>query len=1179
MTTYNPFSSKAEEEAFQHPGLKQSQASDPLRSVWVGASAGTGKTKVLIDRVLRLMLPRPGLPRESATLPGKILCLTFTKTAAAEMSNRIYERLSSWSVQDDAALRQELRELTGVAPNPEIEDEARRLFARVLDTPGGLKIMTIHSFCQSILKRFPVEAGLPPHFQLMDEQSAVECLTKCLHNIIGAAKESPDSVLARSFNQLALHLDSTAMSELMQQIMSKRSLLTEILKQHGDAEGRAEKTIAAVYRHIFSALKRPLPEGEGMVTEDDILARAGNLADSEENNLKKALTALLGGSSKDAEKAAFIQPWLEQKARRGELLGFYRHGFFTRDGEILKTLATKAAVTAYPDILEVMQKEAERLQTLQVELQSARLAHLNAALLTLAAAMVGRYARHKKYRDKLDFDDLIINACALLSEENMVPWALFKLDEGIDHILVDEAQDTSRNQWRVIESLSGEFFAGRGARENTQRTLFVVGDEKQSIFSFQGADPYEFARMQKFFGGRVTGLQEGWEIFLEHSFRSTRTVLEVVDSVFGNALTRKGVVFDETRGVRHLPFRAGQAGVVELWPLVKTAARENAAPWRMPTEVDAGDNAASRLAHKIAATIKGWLDKKEILASRGRPVRAGDVLILVQSRGAFVELLMRALKSQEVPVAGVDRMTLLDEIAVMDLLALAQFALLPADDLTLASLLKSPLVGLTEEELYHLCHQRRGSLWQSVREKRPELAAWLQARIANAGRITPYEFFADALNTPCCADRLSGRRAFYSRLGFDIHDALDEFLNSCLHYEQSHTPSLQKFTDWFSRGEAEIKREQERGGADLVRIMTVHGSKGLQAPIVFLPDTVKKLHDHDKGRVRLLWPEDATGVPLWSPRAEFDAPVYAEKQKAAQARQEEEYRRLLYVALTRAEDRLYVCGYHGVKNAKPDCWYNLVADAFPPQAQKTECGADEDGAALFTRRLEHFQDTPAEKEKSRKEKPDAGREPLPAWVRQAPPDEPAPPLPLTPSRPDDGEPATKGPLAAGDGWRFSRGIVVHQILEILPQLPPDKWEKSLAQYLSRPQLNMPPEQQRAFAKEILAVLRHPEFSAIFGAGSRAEVPVVGLAGLKILSGQMDRILVTATEVLVIDYKTNRPPPKCAEDVPAIYLKQMAAYRAVLQNIYPDKYVKCALLWTDGPVLMSISDKMLDSYMP
>jgi ATP-dependent helicase/nuclease subunit A len=1154
--------------------IKQAAASDPQRSVWVGASAGTGKTKVLIDRVLRLMLPR--LTGEPATQPGKVLCLTFTKTAAAEMSNRIYERLSGWSVKNDADLRKELQDLIGAPPTVEIEEEARRLFARVLDTPGGLKIMTLHSFCQSVLKRFPIEAGLPPHFELMDEQDAVEYLTRCLHGIIDESRGNADTVLAHSFSQLALHLDSEAMSSLMQQIMSKRSLLTEILKYHNDEEGHAEKTINAVYKHLgikkrhaaLVAASMDPGTSPGWREEGDVLNDAVKLSDEQEKELVQTLKALLAGSTKDLEKADCLQPWLEQKSRRAELFNAYCIAFFTIEGGIRKQLATKEAAKIYPDIVTVMQREAERLEGFRKELKAVRLAKINAALLTVGSAMVGRYTRYKRMRDKLDFDDLIIKTCELLSEESMVPWVLFKLDEGIDHILVDEAQDTSRNQWRVVQALSEEFFAGRGSRDDILRTLFVVGDEKQSIYSFQGADPAEFSYMQDFFGARVKDVQEGWEIFLEYSFRSTRTVLHVVDGVFRDPLVRKGVA---KRDVLHLAYREGQAGMVELWPLFKTEKREQPEPWQLPTEVDFGDNAASMLAEKIADTIKNWIGK-EMLTARNRPVRAGDILILVQSRGPIVELLMRALKSRGVPVAGVDRMMLTQEIAVMDLLALAQFALLPRDDLTLASLLKSPLIGLSEEELYELSYQREGSLWSSVQKNKPTLSHWLKGWVDKAGRVTPYTFFAEVLNTPCFADDVSGRRAFYGRLGSDIHDALDEFLNSCLHYEQSHTPSLQKFADWFARGDTEIKREQDPGKTDLVRIMTVHGSKGLQAPIVFLPDTVKKMHDSNHGRIRLLWPENETGVPLWSPRSEFEAPAYTARQAASRERQEEEYRRLLYVALTRAEDRLYICGYHGVREPTEDCWYKLVESAFPADAAEEPFDGE-----LTAKRLAHAQEAVHEKEKQHKAKTDAVRTALPAWVGQPLPDEPQPSQPLAPSRPDDDEPAMKGPLVADDGWRFRRGIILHQILEVLPQLSPAKWETAIAHYLARPALAMPAVQQKSFATEILAVLRHPEFAAIFGPGSRAEVPVTGQVGKKTLSGQMDRVLVTDKEVLIIDYKTNRPPPRAVKDVAAIYLKQMAAYRSVIQNIYPQHAIKCALLWTDGPLLMPLPANLLDPY--
>jgi len=1174
------------------PGEDQAAAANPLKSVWVGASAGTGKTKVLIDRVLRLMLPRDGMDAESATRPEKVLCLTFTKTAAAEMSNRIYQRLARWAVIEDAKLEGDLASLLGAPASKETVQEARRLFARVLDTPGGLKIMTIHSFCQSVLKRFPVEAGLPPHFELMDEQSAVEYLLRCQHDMIAAAAHDPQSPVAAAFGLLALHLDQSAMSDLMSKIMAKRSLLAAIFTKHGDTETSAQQTVTAVYKHLG------LPPD---MREETVLQSVGKLTPEAEVNLRHALRVLLEGSKTDLDKAAAMQPWLENTARRGALLNLYRSAFFTTTGDIRKGFGTKKVKEAYPDIEDVMIREAERLQGIEDQLAAVRLAELNGALLTVAAEMVGRYARHKQATDKLDFDDLIIRTSALLDTKGMVGWVLYKLDEGIDHILVDEAQDTSPSQWRVVRAIADEFLAGRGARDDATRTLFVVGDEKQSIFSFQGADPAAFAEMQDYFGGKVKNIQEGWEIFLEYSFRSTRTVLEVVDSVFGVTDARRGVVADITREVLHRPFRTGHAGVVEVWPLVQAQISAPAEPWQMPVDIEPGDNAGSRLARKMAETIREWLDSGAVLESKGRAVKAGDILILVQSRSALVDMIMRALKEYQVPVAGIDRMTLTEEISVMDLLAVAGFALQPRDDLTLATVLKSPLIGISEDELFMLCHGRKGYLWDAVRDQRPDIAAWLKMRIDRSGYSTPYEFFAEILNTGCVADDRTGRRALYARLGMDIQDALDEFLNACLHFEQSHTPSLQTFVSWFLRGEAQIKREQDAHKQDQVRIMTVHASKGLQAPIVFLPDTVKVLHDHNKGRVRLLWPaenavtEGAAGatVPLWSPRKEFDAKVYADAQALAADKQMEEYRRLLYVALTRAEDRLYIAGYHGKNKPKDGCWYNLVQNAFPADAEAVpfvlDGGllTDDTGAPVMARRLMHPQTVPPVMQPANTDDTDtaeAVRKPLPAFAIQPPQAEPVPPLPLAPSKPGEDEPAAKGPLGTDDGWRFKRGVIVHHILEVLPQLPADKWPKTLTSWLARPALALPVAEQKVFADEILHVLQHPDFAPIFGAGSRAEVPVVGLAGKniaapKILSGQIDRLCVMADEVLVVDYKTNRPPPRDESAVAVVYLKQMAAYRSLLQKIYPDKTVRCALLWTDGPHLMPLSEKLLDPHAP
>ncbi len=1154
----------------RHPAtIVQARAAHPQHSVWVGASAGTGKTKVLIDRVLRLMLPRvdgQGVVAP-ATAPSRILCLTFTKTAAAEMSTRIYGVLARWSVMDDAKLAAALEDLMGVAPAMDVMAAARRLFAQVLDTPGGLKIMTIHSFCQSVLKRFPVEAGLAPHFAMLDEVTARDMLTDCLHGLIADARKGGDDGLAGAFRQLSLRLNADDMADTLQKMMSARARLSAFLARHGDQGHAATRSVDAVY----AALGLGRDE-----TAETIEAAILSPHPQDEQNLRALLRAVLdAGTDAEKNRAFALQMFLERTgaARRG-VVEDYATFFLTTEGSARKKMVTKAVSAALPDAEDIAQREARRLMDIHARMAAARLAEGTAALLTVAADMLGRYEDAKHARDALDFDDLILRTSALLAGAGNAEWVLYKLDEGIDHILVDEAQDTSPAQWQVVAALAEDFFSGQGARDDVVRTLFVVGDEKQSIFSFQGADPAAFHRMKAHFSARTAPLQDGFAVDLEYSFRSTASVLQLVDQVFNRIEAKSGVVFDTARDIVHLPFRAGDAGHVELWPLVEPAEPEPRNGWAPPVVAGAVDNAMARLALRIAETIDGWLRDKTVLPAKGRAIRAGDVLILVQSRGEIVDRLMRALKSFNIPVAGADRMKLRQEIAIMDVLAAARFALQPRDDLTLAALLKSPLVGVDEDTLFDLCHPRgTKTLWSHLHDVRPDLVAWLQPLVATAGRATPYEFFAGLLAMPCPGDAVSGRRAFYGRLGRDVADALDEFLNACLSYEQSHIPAVEMFVDWFSRNESDIKREQDAAGIDQVRIMTVHASKGLQAPIVFLPDTAKVMHAHNRGRIRLLWPEHDDDVVLWAASSHDETDVYKGRYATVAARQDEEYRRLLYVALTRAEDRLYICGYKGKREPRHDCWYNLVAPVF--------AGSEADAQGVRT--ITHAQAKPVVPQVETAAVEVQARVPLPDWARVAAIDEGVLAKPLAPSRPGEDEPAVKSPLDGDTTARFARGIILHRLLELLPSLARARWPQVMAAYLARSGFGLDAATQRDFAAEIMAVLDHADFAEIFGASARAEVPLAGVAGMGagavVVAGQVDRLLVRGADVLVVDYKTNRPPPVDVADVPAIYLKQMAAYTAVLQRIYPDKTIRCALLWTDAPRLMPLPPELLAPWLP
>jgi ATP-dependent helicase/nuclease subunit A len=717
--------------------------------------------------------------------------------------------------------------------------------------------------------------------------------------------------------------------------------------------------------------------------------------------------------------------------------------------------------------------------------------------------------------------------------------------------------------------------------------VFAVGDPKQSIFSFQRADPASFDRMRRFFRERVHGARrDNWdEIPLTISFRSSAAVLDAVNAVFAQPAAQEGL-FVSGRWPRHEPSREGQAGLVEMWPPAKSLDAAPAEPWDLPTERRPGDSPRGRLARLIAERIGTMIRAREPLESRGRAVQAGDVLILVRRRDALVEELVRELKQRGVSVAGVDRMVLTEQIAVMDLVALGQFLLLPEDDLTLATVLKSPFVGLTEDELFALAHPREGRhLWTELRRRAEETASFQRAHaflsevLARADFMPPYELYADLLG------RRGGRKVLLQRLGPDAADPIDEFLNLALLFERTHVPSLQGFLQWLGGGGVEVKRDFDQDAGGQVRIMTVHGAKGLQAPIVFLPDTMQT----PRHTARLLWIEGKGGrrLPLWSPRVAYDDSRAAGAREAQRRLDAQEHNRLLYVALTRAEDRLYVCGWHGRQTPQDDCWYHLIANgiAIPAQQFEFDCSAElgVQGWSGLGRRLV----TPQSAEPQSASRSRRAMQPvetaLPDWYRTPTPAEMPGARPLTPSRPPGAEPSVRTPIGPDDRLRFRRGLLIHRLLELLPELPRERRLEACRVFLARPVHELGAAAQDEIARETLRVLDDPLFAPLFGPGSRAEVRVAGeIAGARgtaVLSGQIDRLVVTADGVLVLDYKTNRPPPATEDDVADIYLRQMAAYRAVLRGIYPGRTIGCALLWTDGPRLMPLSSWLLDRYSP
>ncbi len=1138
---------------------RQRLALDPAATVWVQASAGTGKTKVLVDRVLALLL--------AGAAPQRIRCLTFTKAAAAEMKNRLLRALSDWATEPAETLNRRLFDMLDRQPTAEEQRRAAQLFARVLDAPGGLQIQTIHAFCQGLLARFPLEAGVSPRFTLIEERSAAELMAAARADLLTEAELPGRALDLRwALEQMLLAGGETSLAALCDAIVAKRAWFDRCLSRG---------TVGAVA--VVEAAAGLAP-GE---TRAALLANALAEPALRVEPLRALVSLLAGGSVSDQKAARAIAPLLAaDPAERPTHFDDYAPGFLTGEGEPRKTVPTKKLATAAPPLAALFQDEAARLVALRSRLAAADLVEDCRALFTLAEQLLRLYDARKKAIGGLDYADLIAKTAALLADPGRAAWVLYKLDEGIDHLLIDEAQDTSAEQWQVVRQLTAEFHAGLGAHEDQDprvRTVFAVGDGKQSIYRFQGADPAGFAAAAGHFRTRVEAVSQSFRtVPLSHSFRSVEAVLEAVDRVFALPAAQDGVV-PPGESVRHAATRLGQAGRVEIWPLVQPPPLDPPEPWAPPLTRRSLLDPAVALAERIAGTLAGWFaaDPAAVkpghpawLDSKARRATPGDVLILVRRRNALFHALARALKRVGVPVAGVDRMVLPDQTAVRDLLALGRFLLLPEDDLSLAEVLKGPLCGLDDDDLIALAAERGTGqrLWPALgvrQDLKPAYGAarlLLEGLLAEADFVPPYELFARLLGAG------EGRRRWLGRLGEEAADPLDEFLAQALAYERDHPPSLQGFLAWLEQGRLEVKRDLESGGP-AVRIMTVHGAKGLQAPIVFLPDTTQPATAQDS-----LLQDERQALVLRSSALLKAVPFAARIKAANEAATAQEYRRLFYVAMTRAEDRLYLCGHFAGRTLPEASWYALAARAL---------------ADLDAGQAQALNEVLVPIERPQTAEPEAPRQPalpvppaptLDDVLTRPPPAEPDPPRPLAPSRPTQEDPPSLSPLA-GDQGRWQRGRLLHRLLQTLPDLPPDRRAAAARRFLAQPAHGLDEATVAAWTAEILAVLALPAAAALFGPRSRAEVPVAGLVGNTRISGRLDRIAVTDDAVWLCDYKTNRPPPAAEDAVPEQYLRQLASYGALLAEIYKGKEINSFLLWTDGPRLMQISAERLAPWAP
>ncbi len=1095
--------------------LAQMRAADPSLSTWLSANAGSGKTSVLIDRVARLLLQN--VPAD------RILCLTYTKAAATEMQNRLFERLGGWAMLEDAELAARLDKLglERITNTPDLRKTARTLFARAIETPGGLKIQTIHSFCSALLRRFPLEAGVAPAFVEMDDRTAQRLRADILDAMAGGSNQD-------AFDAIAAYLTEDGVESLVHTISYNR----QALGQEFDRDA------------CLSAL-----DAEPGLTRDNLLA---DLFDGSESDLlTSAAQKMALGSTTDVKAAAKLTNMLAEPFGMGWLetleslflFGATAKTPFAAKIDKFPTKATQGKLGADMDALNALMERVEEARPKRLALA---VTDKTQALYQFASAFLPELAQQKTLRGTLDFDDLILKARALLTDPGVAQWVLFRLDGGIDHILVDEAQDTSPVQWDIVQLLAREFASGDGARSDVHRTIFVVGDPKQSIYSFQGADPQGFEDMRSYFADALEQVDLPFQSReLLFSFRSSSAILRAVDTTFG---TTPHDGFKDTS--EHTAFFRDLPGRVDLWPVVPKGEAPEKAKFEDPVDAPSPDKPDLVLARRVVSEITDILARgTQITDAKGntRPLTPGDFLVLVQRRSDMFHEIIRACKEQGVPIAGADRLRIGGELAVKDLIALLSFAATPEDSLSLAAVLRSPLLGWTEAQLYALAHDRKQKyLWSELRdqaEQHPETLSFLMDIRDQADFLRPYELLER------CLTRHNGRFKLLARLGQEAEDGIDALLAQAMSYERGNVPSLTGFLSWFGDDQSDLKRPIDNS-SDALRVMSVHGSKGLEAPVVILPDCSKRRAPNESGLIQL------EGGPLVWPVAKAQAPeALVTALEARSARLEAERIRLLYVAMTRARNWLIVAGAGDVGEG-PDSWYSRVeaglrhAGAGPltsdlGEGLRFEVGEwpDTTGAAA----------TPIAKTAPKR----------PEWMN-APAAKPTPkPAPLSPSKLGGAKvmPGVFSDTALDQEDATTRGTEIHWLLEHLPQIDPVRWDH-IAQSRNVDADTM---------AEVTRVLQtHPDLFTAPTAFTEVDVTAAlpELKNRKML-GAIDRLIVTDSHILAIDYKSNAETPPEPEQTPNGLLRQMGAYASALSLLYPDHIVETAILWTRPAELMRL----------
>ncbi|MEO9469104.1 double-strand break repair helicase AddA [Parasphingorhabdus sp.] len=1131
---------------------EQASAVEPADNIWLSASAGTGKTQVLTARVFRLLL------RENVD-PEHLLCLTFTKAGAAEMAERIHRQLAAWVRMPQKNLRQDLYAI-GASNDPETQERARTLFAKVLDARGGgLRIMTIHSFCQTLLASFPEEAGISAMFKPIEERDQKILAREALSDLLQEEERAGRQDIIKAVQSLSIRMGEEAAEQYLMTCASEAEAM--------------EALPAGILPFVRQLLELPTDGEAGSWIAEQCTDTAFDIT-----KLDQMVAALQQWSTKTADGHILsIRNWIASDPEtRAQNLPDLHKVWAKVDGDWRSV--PKGLVKVAPEYERLSVEVYEHCKDILATASLFDYADMFAGALEAGRAFFHKYDAAKKLHGVVDFDDMIRKTAQLLQQGDMAAWIRYKLDQRTDHILIDEAQDTNMAQWDIVHALADEFFAGMGAHPDRLRTVFTVGDFKQAIFGFQGTSPHNYTKArERFFDLAKASDRPFVDLPLNRSFRTTPPVLQVVDSTL-DQLRHDQLGMDQSIKPHRSHFQ-GNGGSVSLWRPVANGANGD------PDDEESWINDEKRVfAHRLALQIKAWLTPETglWLDREGRWLEAGDVMILVSKRDELSALIVARLFAENVPVAGIDRIRLNQPLVVQDMLAAVRFVLQPHDDLNLASLLVSPLIGWSQEKLLERAYRDddhvQKSLWDFLKHQDDSEKSLqpLQDLLKMADFNTPYQFLETILS-----GTMQGRMKLTARLGHAALDPMEELLTTALAFEQDHVPGLQGFLDWFDRGDVEIKREQDEGGNE-VRLMTVHGAKGLQAPLVILANATfdpASKQNRGFGLKDPMRPDETFEYPVVPVRKQERTGLLDAYATVADAKELQEHWRLLYVAMTRAEEHLVVAGTLGprAKGEVPELsWHSAVERGLMALGCDWEANVRWVSARTFgTTGVAPIQSRNAIAGKKANE---AAIFKPPGWLFEAAPEEARPPRPLTPS---DMGPDDAGSPPAGKSMREAaeRGNLLHSLFQRLPDIGVEKRREVADRWLEKQKGIADLTRRTELVDTVLNVLATSQWSDLFSDIALAEAPIAAVSDGFVISGTVDRLLVTDDYIFVVDFKTGRQIPADPRKAPKAYLRQMAAYVAALEQIFPGRQIRAALLYTHDPVMLELPQELVDRHKP